>query len=218
MSDHAAPPAAPAPAATAAAPAASGKSSMLTKIVVLAFMVAVIGGECLVACFYLPSMSAASAPAAPDKVEHAEGHAEEEPAPPEAKREVDLGKYSITSFQPASNTTLLIDFHMFGTVTAEAADTAAAAPAGDAHGSGHGGGHGDAAAPASDDEFTRLFEKNKHRLRDQVIVIVRSAELTDFADPSLGLIRRKILEKSNRLLGKPLLEEVIFSDFSLIEQ
>jgi hypothetical protein len=34
----------------------------------------------------------------------------------------------------------------------------------------------------------------------------------------LGLIRRKILEKSNRTLGKPLLEEVIFSDFSLVEQ
>jgi flagellar FliL protein len=118
---------------------------------------------------------------------------------------VDLGKYSITSFQPASNTTLLIDFHMFGTVAADASTSHA--PEGE---------HG-AEAPA-DDEFTRLFEKNKHRLRDQVIVIIRSAEITDFADPSLGLIRRKILEKSNRLLGKPLLEEVIFSDFSLVEQ
>jgi flagellar FliL protein len=51
-----------------------------------------------------------------------------------------------------------------------------------------------------------------------VITIVRSAEMTDFADPSLGLIRRRILEKSNRALGKPLLVEVIFSDFSLVEQ
>lgn len=193
---------------------------MLTKIVVLAFMVAVIGGECLVACFYLPSMSAATPATAPDAAEHADESADEKAEQATPKREVDLGRFSITSFQPASNTTLLIDFHMFGTVAGEASE-AAAAPAeghGGEHGGGHGGGHGASEAPASDDEFTRLFEKHKHRLRDQVIVIVRSAELTDFADPSLGLIRRKILEKSNRLLGKPLLEEVIFSDFSLVEQ
>lgn len=189
---------------------------MLTKIVVLAFMVAVIGGECLVACFYLPSMSAATPAAAPEAAQHTEETAEEEAAHAAPKREVDLGRYSITSFQPASNTTLLIDFHMFGTVAGDASE-AAASPA-EGHGGGHGEGHGGGEAPASDDEFTRLFEKHKHRLRDQVIVIVRSAEMTDFADPSLGLIRRKILEKSNRLLGKPLLEEVIFSDFSLVEQ
>ena len=146
---------------------------------------------------------------------HDEGHGEhakpEEQAAP--KREVDLGKFSITSFQPASNTTLLIDFHMCGTVAIDAAATKA-----DEAGHGHGGGHGHGEATPADDEFSRLYDKHKHRLRDQVIVIVRSAEITDFADPSLGLIRRKILEKSNRLLGKPLLEEVIFSDFSLVEQ
>lgn len=212
MSEHAAPSPAPAAPAAAAAPA-SGKSTALTKIIVLAFMVAVIGGECLVACFYLPSMSAAPPAAHADTPEHASEPVEEEQAThAAAKREVDLGRYSITSFQPASNTTLLIDFHMYGTVAAEAEDSTAAAPAAEGHGHGHG------EAPAADDEFTRLFEKHKHRLRDQVIVIVRSAEMTDFSDPSLGLIRRKILEKSNRLLGKPLLEEVIFSDFSLVEQ
>lgn len=218
MSEHAAATPAPESAAPAAA-AAPSKSSMLTKIVVLAFMVAVIGGECLVACFYLPSMSAATPAAATETAEHSEEAADEEAEQAAPKREVDLGRYSITSFQPASNSTLLIDFHMYGTVAGDASE-AAAPPAEEhgGHGDSHGGGHGGGETPASDDEFTRLFEKHKHRLRDQVIVIVRSAEMTDFADPSLGLIRRKILEKSNRLLGKPLLEEVIFSDFSLVEQ
>jgi flagellar FliL protein len=174
-------------------------------------MVAVIGAECLVACLYLPSVSA-SAPAeeehAADTTEHEEEHEQEHAS----KREVDLGKYSITSFQPASNTTLLIDFHLYGTVAMEAG----ASDDGGHDGGGHGGGDGEKSA--DDDEFTRLFEKNKHRLRDQIITIVRSAELTDFADASLGLLRRRILEKSNRTLGKPLLEEVIFSDFSLVEQ
>ena len=209
--------AAPSTAAVAAAPSeAKGKGSLVTKMVILAFMLAVIGGECLVACFYLPSLSAA--PATADGKSHDDEHADEhgesdEDAAP--RREVDLGKFSITSFQPASNSTLLIDFHMFGTVALDANAATTEAEHSDGGHGGHGG-HGD--APPADDEFTRTFEKSKHRIRDQVIVIVRSAEITDFADPSLGLIRRRILEKSNRLLGKPLLEEVIFSDFSIIEQ
>ena len=187
------------------------KPGMLGKLVALSFLVAVIGGECLVACFYLPSVAASQ----PSVAEHAAAgeepahdHAEEH-AKPASQREVDLGKFSLTSFQPATNTTLLIDFHLFGTVANE--------HGGEEEASGHGGGHGEAEA-VPDDEFSRRYEKHKHRIRDQIITIVRSAEITDFADPSLGLIRRKILEKSNRTLGKPLLEEVIFSDFSLIEQ
>jgi flagellar basal body-associated protein FliL len=211
MSEETPSPAPVAPAPAAPAPEKKGKSSLLTRLVVLSFMLAVIGGECLVACLYLPSVSA-SAPAADAHAPEDAAHEEEPQTPHALKREVDLGKYSITSFQPASNTTLLIDFHLFGTV---AADDGASSDGG--HG-GHGGGAHGEKAPAVDDEFTRQFEKNKHRMRDQVITIVRSAEITDFADPSLGLIRRKILEKSNRTLGKPLLEEVIFSDFSLVEQ
>jgi len=34
----------------------------------------------------------------------------------------------------------------------------------------------------------------------------------------LGLIKRKILEKSNRTLGKPLLQEILIPDFSFVEQ
>ena len=103
--------------------------------------------------------------------------------------EVDLGKFGVTSFQPSTNSTLLIDFHLYGTV----------------------GGEEKAA-------FDRAMEGNQHRFRDQVIVIVRSSELTDLTDAGLGLIKRKILEKSNRLLGKPYIRSVIFSDFSFVEQ
>jgi flagellar FliL protein len=100
-----------------------------------------------------------------------------------------LGKFGVTSFQPSTNSTLLIDFHLYGTV----------------------GGEEKAA-------FDRAMEGNQHRFRDQVIVIVRSSELTDLTDAGLGLIKRKILEKSNRLLGKPYIRSVIFSDFSFVEQ
>jgi flagellar FliL protein len=91
--------------------------------------------------------------------------------------------------QPASNLTLRINFHLIGTVMEE-----------------------------DKEAFTHLLAKNQHRLRDQVIFEVRSCELSELTDPGLALIKRKILAKSNELLGKPLLKAVVFSEFAFIEQ
>jgi flagellar basal body-associated protein FliL len=84
---------------------------------------------------------------------------------------------------------LRIDFHLYGTV-------------------------------GSDDktEFDEAMQENKHRFRDQVIMTIRGCEHSELTDAGLGLIKRKILEKTNRTLGKPLLQAVIFTDFSFIEQ
>ena len=65
-----------------------------------------------------------------------------------------------------------------------------------------------------ENDFFDLFTANEHRMREQVQITVRGAEVTDLTDPTLGLIKRRILEKVNRALGKPLLHEVIFSKFS----
>jgi flagellar FliL protein len=108
---------------------------------------------------------------------------------PEEQIEVLLGEFSVTTFQPATNTTLRIEFNLYGTVLAK-----------------------------DEQEFLGALEDNKHRFRDQVLVIVRSAEITDLTDAGLGLVKRKIMEKTNRMIGKPLLHSVIFSDFSFIEQ
>lgn len=106
----------------------------------------------------------------------------------EARKEVDLGDFSVTSFQPVSGTTLSINFHLYGEVL-----------------------------EADDAEFLERFEENRHRFRESVIVIVRSSDLADLTDAGLGLIKRKVLEKTNRALGKPLLKDVVFSEFSLVE-
>ena len=50
--------------------------------------------------------------------------------------------------------------------------------------------------------FGKLFKKSKNRFRDQVIVIIRNAQMSDLADPSLGLIKRQILAKTNSLVGR----------------
>jgi hypothetical protein len=118
-----------------------------------------------------------------------EGHGEEASGPVTGEREMDLGQFTLTSFQPASGTTLLVDFHLYVIVRAESAG-----------------------------KFKALYERNQHRIRDQVIVTVRSAEMEDLTDPGLGLIKRRILEKVNSGLGKRLAQEVIFSDFTFVEQ
>ncbi len=111
------------------------------------------------------------------------------PASPDELFEVDLGQFAVSAYQPASATTLRMDFHLWGTLKGGEAE-----------------------------EFQEAWTRNNNRLRDQIISIVRSAEISDLTDAGLGLIKRQILEKTNRTLGKPYLHNVIFSEFSFMEQ
>jgi hypothetical protein len=104
-------------------------------------------------------------------------------------REVKLGSYHVVTFNTDTGTSLNIDFELYGTVLAK-----------------------------EEEEFTHLFEANKVRLREQILVTVRGTDVADLSDPDLGLLKRQILEKTNRTLGKPLLNEAIFSKFSFIER
>lgn len=104
-------------------------------------------------------------------------------------REVDLGSYHVVSFNPTTQASLSIDFELFGIVIA-----------------------------ADEEEFTHLFEMHQKRLKEQVTIAIRGMESADFTDPGLGLIKRIILEKTNRALGKPLVREAVFSEFSFIER
>jgi flagellar FliL protein len=103
--------------------------------------------------------------------------------------EVDLGKFNVVVHQPAADVTLRINFHLIGTVTDK-----------------------------EHHEFTELLAKNQHRLRDHVISEIRNAQGADLNDPGLALLKRRILATSNELLGKPILQTIVFSDFSFIEQ
>lgn len=182
------------PAAAATTGEAKSGSSMVMKMVVgVLFLAIVIGIECAVAFYVFPSAEDVATLANAQHAGKAEpGH--DSPLAAElldikGRQEIDLGEFTVTAYQPLSNTTLRIDFKLFGVVLAENAET-----------------------------LTKLLEENKHRFREQVLVIVRSAEMTDLTDAGLGLIKRKVLEKTNRVLGQAVIEEIIFSDFSFIEQ
>jgi flagellar basal body-associated protein FliL len=174
-------------------PARSGHG--LVALGALGFVGLVVLVECALAYLLLPTsgQAAAMAGAAIKSAGEREARQEEDQEQSQldlaGQVEIDLGEFSVTAYQPASNTTLRIDFHLYGTVAAE-----------------------------DEAQFLTQMEDSLHRFREQVIVTVRSAEVTDLTDAGLGLLKRKILDRTNRILGKPLLRTVIFSDFSFIEQ
>jgi flagellar FliL protein len=104
-------------------------------------------------------------------------------------REVSLGSYHVLTYNPESGSSLNVDFELYGTVLEE-----------------------------EEGDFFQLYEANQIRIREQIIVTIRGTAVTDLTEAGLGLIKRKILEKTNRALGKPLLHEAIFSKFSFIER
>jgi flagellar basal body-associated protein FliL len=164
---------------------------MLKTIIVAVVVAAVILMECAFAYMLIPSRSDLEKWSAEKATkEAAAGHAaQEHKHEGEPEAEVDLGKYNVVVHHPASNVTLRVSFHLIGTV-----------PAKEHH------------------EFEELLAKNQHRLRDQAIFEIRNCQIDDLTDPGLALLKRRILAKSNDLLGKPLLHAVVFSDFSFVEQ
>lgn len=104
-------------------------------------------------------------------------------------REVALGSYHIVTPHAESQTSINVTFNLFGAVLAE-----------------------------DESLFNELFLSNEQRIKEQVLITMRGMTVTDFTDPNLGLIKRKILEKTNRALGKPLLHEAIISEFAFVER
>ncbi|GIW95086.1 MAG: hypothetical protein KatS3mg110_3127 [Pirellulaceae bacterium] len=177
-----------APNETTTAP--SQGSSLFGKLLIAAFMLAVIGSECLVAYLLIPSADEVARRAEARMTEKL--HKQLGPNDPIEENktiEVDLGNYSITYHDPNTNRSLRIDFQLFGVV-----------------------------AEVERAELEKRLDRVRHRFRDQVIFEIRNADVNDLSDPSLGLIKRRILEKSNHLLGRAILQGVVFSDFSFVEQ
>ena len=117
-----------------------------------------------------------------------DSQAEEENHDVPPTREVSLGVYHVVSFNPSTGASMNIDFELFGVVLAE-----------------------------EEAEFAERFLLHEKRLNEQVTIAIRGMQAADFTDPGLGLIKRIILEKVNRALGKTIVREAIFSEFSFSE-
>ena len=103
--------------------------------------------------------------------------------------EVGLGEFNITIHDMKAQSTYTIDCNVMATV-----------------------------GEKDETEFVELLELNKSRLREKVMIEFRNAKVGDLADSELGLIKRRILEKSNALFGKPLIRAVLLPDFNYYQQ
>jgi flagellar FliL protein len=103
--------------------------------------------------------------------------------------EMRLGLFNVTRYNPEKDTTMIIDFEVFGVVDAKEASV-----------------------------FETQFGKHEIRIREQIIMTLQAAEATDLRGEGLGLIKRRLLEKTNRALGRPLVREVVFSKFNFVER
>ncbi len=172
------------------------RSSWLPHILVGVFVAGVVAIECAAAYVLLPSQDnlqqwveeriEQDSDLPVESEEAATGTFEDDGRP---TSEFDLGEFAITAFQPVANTTLRIDFHLWGTIYEEDAS-----------------------------DLQKRLDVTANRVRDQVIATVRGSEVTDLTDAGWGLLKRKILDKTNRILGRQLIQDVVFSEFFFIEQ
>ncbi len=165
--------------------------SLMGKLKTIGFIAAVVFVECGLAYMFIPGTTAdaQSAVAVQEAEKEMDLEESEEEKAEKQEVEIDMSEYRVTSYQPATDTTFRVNFHLYVTVSA-----------------------------AEREEFAKLKEENEARLREQVNVIIRAAEISDLTDPTLGLIKRRILDKINRILGKPLVKGVFFSDMLFVEQ
>lgn len=178
------------------APPIAKKSNRMALVRVVAFVAVVVIVEIVAAAMLVPSAAeterlAHELAAASHGTTAAAPHSDHEDTVDASHdvREVKLGTYNITRFNPANNMTRAIDFELFGTVLAEDLP-----------------------------QFDRLLENSRARVREQVIMTLHGAESTDLTDAGLGLLKRRILEKTNRALGQPVIREVLFSKFNFVER
>lgn len=63
-------------------------------------------------------------------------------------------------------------------------------------------------------EFDKKYAEHQNRIRNAILVILRSTPGTELDDPVLGVVRNKILVKVNEILGAPLVKGVIFTELA----
>ena len=107
----------------------------------------------------------------------------------EATSEVELGSFNITRFDPENDTTLNIDFTVLDVVLA-----------------------------AEQVEFQEAFAAHTSRIQEQIVMTMHGAQTSDLSTAGLGLIKRQIVEKTNRAVGKPLLREVVFTKINFVQR
>ena len=68
-------------------------------------------------------------------------------------------------------------------------------------------------SPKITEESYDILKKHQHRLRDQIIVAVRTAQTKDFREPDLSRLRRLIQIRIDQVLRVPVAEQLLLSEY-----
>lgn len=102
-------------------------------------------------------------------------------------RGIDLGDFSIRTYRPAPMRRDEVNFHLHAAVKSEE-------------------------FPA----FDAIYQRRKHKIREQVIVATRLVPVEAFDDPELNTLRRRILLRLRRTVPELKFDDLYVSDFHLV--
>ena len=169
------------------------KPSFFKRYLPVLIVVGIVFVECIVAFFVVPSGELrAEGDLTPEQIEMLQKANYTDTEPPEEAVscvEVDMGEQIIAQSSQTKGETIQVTFHLYGVVSEE-----------------------------DKEEFKTFFKAKENRIRDDILTIVRKTKISALSDPSLGLIKNQILETVNRRFGRPILREVVFSDYSFLER
>ncbi len=119
---------------------------------------------------------------------HAQEAPENKPADEnleEARATIDLGTFQVKDLRPTRNETIKVSFAIHL-----------------------------ALHPSVGKSTVKQLERWQHRLRDQVLVVIRLSETKDFLEPNLAKFRRCISLRINRTLKAVLVSEALLTEFT----
>lgn len=181
-----------APAKKAVEGAAPEKKKGGGKLLIGAFVSAVIIAETGVFFFLVPSGEEVAALAESRLIEatEAKGLTKSDNHEEEHKViEFDLGSYPLVFVPNDSDRNHRVEFRLFGTLLAK-----------------------------DEARMKELFEEKKFRFRHRLLLEIRNSSLDELNENQLGLIQRRILATSTELLGEAILLSVGFQDYQVLEE
>lgn len=97
---------------------------------------------------------------------------------------VSLGEYLIRDFRVVEGSKLRISFELYAQVEEEDAES-----------------------------FRQLADSHEHRIRNEVLVAVRTCEQADFQEPDLDRMRRRILARLKRTMRMQAIQGLLVGEF-----
>lgn len=170
------------------------KSSSLPKLIIGGFVALVVIAETVIFFMMVPNGEQVAVLAETKLIRKIENSMEkdgEEVIEDDENREVEvsLGEYGVTFTPVGSDRNYRVDFRLFGTVRNK-----------------------------DQKHFEALYAAREGRYRNRMMIEIRNATLDELNENQLGLIQRRILATSNQLFDEPILLEVGFQDYQVMEE